>query len=86
MIDITKLEKLAGLHYADHQKISKDIELIVNYLSQLSEIQIDESEYIYDINTKNCTQGVEDFVDAKKILTNSHHDIVNNSIVLQFKK
>lgn len=86
MLDIEKLEKLSWLKYDDKEKISKDINSIMNYLSKLSEIDVEESEYNTDINFTDRNSGTENFVDTEAILANSHHPKINNSVVLQFKK
>lgn len=83
--DFQRLQKLACIKLAPEEeaKLGKQLDGIIQFLGQLDQIKISSKIKKTSDRTLRTIVGVREFPDAKKLLDNVKHPIVNNSVVIK---
>lgn len=83
--EFLRLQKLAciQLNPEEEAKLWKQLDNIIQFLGQLDQIKVSAKAKKISELTLRTISGVREFPDAKKLLDNVQHPIVNNSIVIK---
>ena len=83
--ELQRLQKLScvTLSPEEEETLGAQLENIIQFLGQLQTLPLQEQEMVSDRVTLRALDEERTNVDTKSLLSNVHHPMINNSIVIK---